>query len=115
MKTRYFKHAQECANESSHKQKLGAVVVKGSRILSRGFNTMKTSPRSTHPWKSLHAEATALLGARCNIEGADIYVARTTHDGVIANSKPCPYCMKLIKSYGIKNVFYTDNEGYKKL
>ena len=115
MKPRNFELAKELSKHSTYKYQLGAVVVKGNRILSTGFNTMRTSPRSTHPYSTLHAEMSAILKARCDITGSDLYVYRQTKDGCLASSKPCPYCMKLIKSAGIKNIYYTDESGYKKL
>lgn len=88
-------------------QRHGAVIVRNGRILSYGWNKMKTHPKSLHPYKAVHAEMDALFKAKGNCEGATLYVARLTNTGVLMNSQPCPYCMATMIAAGIKRVFYT--------
>ncbi len=103
--------AASCHGE--HKlHRLGAVVAKGNSVISIGWNRNKTHPKSTHAWKYIHAEMSALMKAGEKASGADLYVARVGRDGVLRNSMPCPACMALIASYGIKRVFFTNENEW---
>lgn len=60
----------------------------------------------------LHAELAAVLSAgKRNINS--IFVQRFNKDGTMANAKPCPACQLMLKSFGVKLVRYTDNDGIK--
>lgn len=113
-----FRIAAKQAKKSLHRQhKLGAVIVKGNRILSTGYNSMR--PSSFLGTQTLHAEAAAvlkLLKARRldDLAGADMYVTRFTRGGAVGLSMPCSSCTSLLRSVGIRNVYYTTNEGTTK-
>ncbi len=97
---------------------MGAVVVKGSRILSTGFNQMR--PSGLLRTNTLHAEAAAILkllkeGRQHDLVGASLYVSRYTRGGRIGLARPCAVCMQLIRSVGIREVSFTTNEGTEKL
>lgn len=117
MKNKYFKLAKKLSFKSDYCHQLGAVVVKKNKVLGIGFNKPhKTSPKSLHPFKTVHAELDAILD--CNrkaVKGSVIYVYREFKDGTPANSKPCQYCEIMLKRAGIKKVFYTDNGQYKEI
>ncbi len=101
---------------SDHTQhKLGAVIVNKNKVVGLGCNSTKTSPRSPHKFNTLHAEVAAVLNARQNVAGYDIYVFRETKDGMPACSKPCATCENLLRSQGIKNIYYSDRTGFKKV
>ncbi len=102
-------------NSDHHTHKFGAVIVFRNKIVSRGWNKLKTNPRSPHPWKHIHAEMDAIFKAKGNTVGATLFVARVSNKGCLNNSKPCAYCMALIIASGIKKVFYTDNNGWKEI
>ena len=110
-----FRVAYKQANKSQHKQhKLGAVIVKGGRVLSTGFNSLRPSSLLRTP--TLHAEAAAvlkLLKARRlhDLIGADIYVTRFTRGGAVGIAKPCDHCHNLLKSVGISRCYYTRDSG----
>lgn len=94
-----------------HTHKMGAVLVKRNKVISVGFNKMKTHTKSNHPFKMIHAEFDAILGcSQEDLDGSDLYVFREYKNGELACAKPCPHCQKLIELSGIENVFYT-NEG----
>ena len=103
------------AHKSVHPQhRLGAVVVKGHRILSTGFNQMRSS--GVLKTNTLHAEAAAILKLLKehrleDLSGSDLYVTRYTRGGMVGLAKPCKACMDLIRSVGIENIYYTTNEG----
>ena len=85
---------------------VGAVLVKGNRILSIGYNGTLSNFKYDFNWGTeekylfcVHAEANALSNAAkigANVEGADIYLTLS----------PCHECIKLLIQSGIKNVYY---------
>ncbi|QNO12604.1 deoxycytidylate deaminase [Streptomyces phage MulchMansion] len=95
------------------KQRHGAVIVKGSRVLSQGWNLLKNDPNNVSDehiirFCSVHAEGMAI--AKCkNPVGATIYIARNK-SGVARHSKPCDACAVAIDSAGIAKVIYTTDE-----
>ena len=111
-----FRIASKEAAKSSHSQhRLGAVIVKGSRILSAGYNDIYRSSRLLHV-NTLHAEAAAILKLLkekrlSDLCGSELYVTRFTRGGSVGCSKPCAACMDLIRSVGIKKVHYINTKG----
>ena len=93
---------------------------KRGRILSYGENSYsKTHPLMAelskemhgHPEKMyLHAEVQALL--RCgDRKPYKLVVQRFDSEGNPKLAKPCRTCQSIIKSYGVKIVRYTTEEG----
>ena len=41
-----------------------------------------------------------------------IFVYREMLDGSIGMARPCESCMAYIKDMGIKNIYYTTNDGF---
>lgn len=100
----------ELSLNSNMKQRHGAVVVKGGRVLSHGWNLLKNDPNNVSDehlirFCSVHAERMAL--ARCkNAVGATVYVARNK-SGKARHSKPCDACHEALEAAGIARVVYT--------
>lgn len=69
--------------------------------------------KSYNDLKALHAEPLAIMRAMKHhsriIHKCDLWVCRQNIN--IKTSKPCPMCQKIIKSFGIKNIHYTDDVG----
>lgn len=42
---------------------------------------------------------------------ATIYVIRVNAHGKLANSKPCAHCTKFLKKSGVKNIYYSVDDG----
>jgi len=114
---RYFDIAKKIASRSNHhKYRLGCVIVKGKVVIGMGWNMKKTHPRSPHPYCHVHAEFMAIMSAgqdRELLEGSTCYVYRESKTGYLAMAKPCPSCMGMLKSYGIKVVSYTTQGSYE--
>jgi deoxycytidylate deaminase len=115
-----FRMAEKTALKSPFVQhRLGAVVVKGGRVLSTGYNEVRYTKELDKP--TLHAEQAAILKLLkqrrlSDLVGATLYVTRFTRGGAIGCSRPCPSCTNLIRSVGITNVHYTlDNGGTSQL
>jgi deoxycytidylate deaminase len=108
------KHASNISRYSQYKFKLGAVLFKGSKILSTGFNTNKTHPKVMKYFKHgrVHAEFDCLLHADPNdIVGASIYVLRMNKQGETVIAKPCPMCAKMMKEFGVEEAFWSTSES----
>lgn len=111
--------ATKQANNSSYYFKVGAVIVKGNRVLATGFN--KIAHCRVNDFKnSRHAEMDAILKlinhkeGLSSLAGSTIYVSRITKSGV-GLARPCPKCMELIKSVGIREIVYTtENQTQQK-
>lgn len=106
--------ASRQASNSTHRHRLGAVIVKGNRVLSSGHNEIRYSKELRKG--TVHAEEAAilkLLKARrlADLAGSEIYVSRICNSGRLGLARPCLSCMALIRSVGIDTIHYTTNEG----
>lgn len=114
-----FRIAEKLALQSPFlKHRVGCVILKGKRVLSTGFNSIRYN-RETR-LSTLHSEAAAItkmVKAKrlSELVGATMYVTRYTKAGTISCAKPCPTCMELIQAVGIKKVYYTDFDGSTKV
>lgn len=124
-KRTYFRAAEGMAALSNHRCQMGCVVVKGHRIISSGHN----SATITHAFQAkvdsryfdcecagfLHAETDALLplmNQKVDLSQASIYVYRSMRNGSQGMARPCPRCMGVIKSLGIKKINYSTPDGF---
>ena len=111
----YLSVARYFATKSKARNTHGAVVVKSGRVMGTGFNKDRNHPRSVSPEHiktdcSFHAEQLAIRDAGKNLKGAKIYVARVNRNGNDRDSQPCPRCLLLIQSVGIKKIIYTSEK-----
>lgn len=110
-----FRVAEKAALKSPFAQhRVGAVVVRGGRVLSTGFNSLRYTKELKN--ESVHAEEAAILkllkAKRLHdLSGAEIYVTRFTRGGAVGIAKPCPRCSSLIKAVGIRRIHYTSDTG----
>lgn len=107
------------AQRSEFRQRLGAVIFKGSRILGAGYNRVGASQnrlKTTHWPDSIHAEVDALLDAlrrhpASELRGADILVIRLKKDGAFGLALPCEHCYTTLVNTGIRRIYFSDNNG----
>lgn len=120
--------AKHVAELSDYKRiHIGCVAVQGNRVLSTGFNSTKSHPLQAHYNRfrqfygacvcshTLHAEIACLIPLwGCDIDWGkvDLYIYRLRRDIDHGLSRPCPACLAAIKELGIKNVYYTTDDGY---
>lgn len=97
--------------------RLCAVIVRGGRVLSTGYNQRTCNGltqryRVTDHCCTTHAEVDAIVSRRKKIrfEGAKIYIVRLRHDGSVGNAKPCAMCHRILYNYGIRKAFFTTTE-----
>ena len=124
---RYFEIAKNISLSSTYpKIKIGAIVVIKKHIISFGVNSTKSHPiqkiynkfrfdeMNRYSNHSLHAEVHALVSVPNNVDlsDANIYIYRQNMNGKLAMCRPCCSCMKMIKDYGIKKIYYTTEDGY---
>jgi len=116
MKLKYFKLAKKMSKFSTHSQhQLGAVIVRKTQIVGLGFNQIKTHSKSPHPYKSIHAEFSAILNSgESDLKNHDIYIYREKKDGTLGDSFPCTVCLKMLTDLNIGNIFYIKNNQFEK-
>lgn len=120
----HFGAAKAVSELSDHRVHVGAVVTVGSRIISSGRNSqcrchgiqarLDKEMFGCESHGPLHAEVDALLPLirkGVDLSNAALYVYREHKDGTLACARPCTRCEKLIRSAGLKRVFYTVENG----
>lgn len=122
----YFNIAKEMSKLSNFPRiHIGACVVYQHKVISSGYNTTKTHTLqkkynrfrfSDDTPATLHAETQALLPimGRKDIDFSRVtlYLYRVNNCGQLSLSRPCPSCMALIRSLGIKYICYTGENSY---
>lgn len=123
---RYFAKAMQVATISDYRKiQVGCVAVYQRQIIGAGFNCNKTHPvqktynsfreQSETMLPKLHAEISCLnqiKNLNINFSKVKLYVYRLRRDRPYGMSRPCPSCMAAIKDLGIRNIYYTTDEGY---
>lgn len=122
----YFRAAKAMSELSDFpRHHLGCVVVLKHKIISSGYNSntrcnsiqskLDTDRHGVYCPGKVHAECdalTPLIKNRVDLKNAEIYIYKQHKDGSLAMSRPCPSCMKLIKSCGIRYINYTTEQGF---
>jgi tRNA(Arg) A34 adenosine deaminase TadA len=115
----FLQLAIQTAMSSPSKKRVGAVLLKKNKIIATAVNL----ERKSHPiqarfakrvglWQKiyLHSEIHALIKAK---EDADtIVVARINPQNKIRNAKPCPICSLALEEAGVKNIYYSTDDGF---
>ena len=123
---KYFRKARQVALISDfHKTHVGCVAVYQGNIIGMGCNCNKTHPvqkfynkyrkQSDSMLPKLHAEINCINSIRhldINFPKVKLYIYRIRKDKTFGMSRPCPSCMAAIKDLGIREIYYTSNEGY---
>lgn len=114
-----FRIAEKQAKKSTFKQhRVGAVLVKGSRVLSTGYNKYGYTKELKYP--TIHAEEMAIvkllkLGFQDKLVNSNLYVTRFTPAGNLGIAKPCSRCMELIRSVGVSHVYFIGSSGVERM
>lgn len=131
---RCFKLAKNASEFSDCKIKVGAILVYKNKVVSVGYNTSKSNPiqKAYNKYRNqngerqfdtetqnngLHAEMMCLQHATRLFKGdlskCSIFVYSETKDGSTRLSRPCMGCYTYIRELGIKNVYFTTNNGWQ--
>lgn len=107
--------ARKESHKSSYKHKIGAVVISGGSVLSKGYNQIRHSKhlKDHIAWdESLHAERDALrkVKHKDSLVGAVLFVYREHRNGAPAVALPCSSCFKMIKNTGIKKIYFSQEK-----
>ena len=128
----YFDKAKNVSYLSDFKQThIGCIAIYKKQIIGVGYNTNKTHPlqfiynkyrdlewNGIQPKAKLHAEMMCLLSIKnlsVDFSKVKLYIYREDKKGQLALSKPCKACIRAIKDLGIKEINYTDYNGYVKV
>lgn len=127
---KYFRKAKQAAYISDYEKiHIGCVAVYQGNIISIGCNTNKTHPtqkyynkfRQPHFYNSInifpkmHAEINCINSIKhmdINFSKVKLYIYRIRNDQPFGLARPCPSCMAAIRDLGIRDVYYTTNDGY---
>ena len=124
---RFFLRAKQTALLSDyHRSHVGCIAVYQGKIIGSGYNSEKTHPIQDYYNKyrnennkifvaKLHAEINCINSIRhldINFSKVKLYIYRTLVDRPCGISRPCPSCMAAIKDLGIRNIYYTTDDGY---
>ena len=123
---KYFQKAHQIATISDYKKThVGCVAVYQGQVIGLGCNCNKTHPaqkfynKYRNPSDSLlpklHAEISCLNQIRhlnINFTKVKLYIYRIRKDQPYGLSRPCLSCMAAIKDLGIRDIYYTTNDGY---
>lgn len=133
---RMFDKAREEAELSDYGRiHVGCVITYKGHIIGRGHNSTKTHPRQKRYNRryrkfnntqgevildSVHAEVSAAnsvsytTGIQIDWSKTKIFVFRIASGkkNGYGCAKPCPACTAMISDLGIKDIYYTDDDGY---
>lgn len=124
---KYFSKAKNASMLSDfNRQHLGCVFIHKNKVISVGYNTSKENPMQKHyNWyrgynpeetlNSLHAEMKCLVETRgldVDWKNVSVFVYRQKKNGEIALAKPCKACRKAMIDRGIREFYYTTDDGY---
>ena len=117
-RTTLLKMAVDEALKSDHQHRIGCIIYSKNTILSRGYNVSLESRKKLHPrfrkWpNSIHAEVNAILSARKNLKGADVFIVRINKHNELLLARPCKYCMSYLHYVGVKKITYSIQGGFK--
>jgi len=120
--SKMFRLARLASLSSPHeKAMIGAVISRKKEVLSIGVNGLKSHPTQKHynqfrfqddtAEHLLHAEIDAIVKLPYVPYGCSIYVYRELRNGTPGMSRPCAGCMRALKDFQIKRIFYSTEEG----
>ena len=123
---RYFEKARKIATISDYyKTHIGCVAVYQGQVIGLGCNCNKTHPTqkyynryrkpSDNMLPKLHAEINCINQIKhlnINFAKVKLYIYRIRKDQPFGIARPCASCMAAIKDLGIRDVYYTTNDGY---
>lgn len=126
---RYLDMAKDVSKQSNFPQhRLGAIAIYKGSLLATGCNSTKTSPKqksynrlrgwdveASNAHNTIHAEMACLSKIRyldIDFSKVRLYVYREHKNGVKAMARPCPACQKMIRDMGIKEIWFTTENGF---
>lgn len=126
---KFFNKAKVISTLSDYtKTHIGCVAVYKGQIIGIGYNCNKTHPmqkyynkyriQSDYMLPKLHAEISCMNSIKnleINFSKVKLYIYRTMKQQKqypFGMSRPCPSCINAIKDLGIREIYYTTNNGF---
>lgn len=112
----HIRFLRKLADNSALTNKHSACVIRGDRIITFGYNKCikKSIIRDQTIKFTIHAEVDAL----CKVDnkllrGLDILIIRLGNSRTkkLRNSRPCNACIDRLLQYGIRKVYYSNEDG----
>lgn len=94
--------AIEEANKALGDKRHGAILFSNKSIISKGHNEYNIDKNT------LHAEECCFKEYNINYYGHNILIIRINTNKKLLNSKPCKQCVEILKKYGVKKIYYSD-------
>lgn len=104
---KYFQQCKELATAKKDRRtfRLGAIGIRSDGAMVTAANGPTDNPRP-------HVHAEFRLATKLD-HGAIVFVARVRRDGSFGMARPCRDCRRILKSRGVKKVYYTvSNDEY---
>jgi deoxycytidylate deaminase len=110
------------AKNSCMEFQMAAAIIKGNKIINNPCCNLNRNSCRGALLTSLHAEARAILNYfgksltfinnkwilnNYNHKIKELAVVKITKSGTFSNARPCIYCLDMMKSVGIKKVYYS--------
>lgn len=79
-----------------------------------GFRTHPLAARYGHRYEGIHSELMAILQFRyslAELQAYEVVNVRIKSDMGLGNAKPCSCCTRLLKDFGIQNVWHSNDDG----
>jgi tRNA(Arg) A34 adenosine deaminase TadA len=101
--------AIEQAQKANGTFRHGCIIMSGKNVISKGHNHVRNQIGTL----SIHAEMDALWKVDSyQYANKKAVVMRLSNGGMkLANSRPCPMCMNLMKQNGVNTIVYSTSTG----
>ena len=125
---KYLNKAKSVASISDFRKfHVGCVAVYKNRIIGLACNLQKTHPiqKEYNAYRNnednenfmpkIHAEINCISEIRkldLDHKQVKLYICREMASGGTGMARPCAACMAAIRDYGIKDIYYTTDDGY---
>lgn len=105
---RNIRLAQLLSYKSTCQHRLGCIIVRGTKVLGVGFNSLRTHTKSRTMGQTIHAELSAILNTGERIlDNCVVYLFRQKKNGTTGIAKPCKICEAYLKELRVRKVYYT--------
>lgn len=109
-----IKFLKKIAFESIVYYKHAAALISGDTIYSSGANKFikEVKVKNQTYYKTMHAEITVFEKLpKKKLRGLDIIVIRVNKHLALRNSRPCNECIDKLLKFGIRKVYYSNEDG----
>lgn len=100
------------------KRKHFSFILHKRKLVSIGWNnawyTHPLAKKFGHRFESTHSELAAIKNLQYPVSFLDkcrVVNVRVNRHGLVLMSKPCPSCENMLKFFGVKEIWYSTNEG----